>query len=209
MRLTKMVGLAALAALAAMAFLGASSASASTTSVALCKKAELVCPAGEQYPAGTKIHAELLPGTTAKLTGALEITCKKSLVEGTTSAALSSGTLLGSITALTFTECGTTCNSIVSHVSAAAPWTSHLKNLGKLLGEMVVLNPLVLLNGCTFFKINCVASAAEVGLHVDPVGTGELEVLAVNEPLSLGICGNGTWNATYIVTTPKPAYIES
>jgi hypothetical protein len=59
MRLTKVFGLAALAAVAAMAFIGTSTASA-VDEVVLCKKLiekGKLCPAGELWPAGTKLTA--------------------------------------------------------------------------------------------------------------------------------------------------------
>jgi hypothetical protein len=205
-RHSKIIGLAVVAALAITALVGVTQSGATTSSTVLCKAPELACSAANTYGPGTHIEAVLKSGTEAKLTGALAISCKNSTVLGELTTGLGT-TQLGIITSLTFSNCNT-CESITSTGHYGSGWISHLKNLGSLKGSLTVLSPLVLLNNCTFFKISCVASSPEVSLDVDPDGSGGLTILAVNESLNLGICGNGTWNAEYVITLPKPAYIE-
>jgi len=200
----RLIGVAVVASMVAMAFIGASTASA-TFNTTLCKVKEDPCAAGNQYPSGTVLSGQLAAGKTAKLTGALEVTCSASTVSGKTEGTLGVTSLLGTITGLTFTSCGSTCESITAE---SFPYVSHLLNTGGLKGTLTVLNPKVTLKNCTIFKITCTATAASVVLDVDTT-VQPPTIKAINEPLSLGACGNGTWNAEYVLTSPSPAYIES
>ena len=202
MKFSKMFGLAAVAAFALMAFVGASSAMANTET-ALCKKKTLVCAVEDRYPAGTVLSSSLKTGTEAVLSGALSVKCKASTVGGKTEGPTLGPTVLGAIEATTFTSCEG-CTHVLSQNT---PWTAHIKNALNLKGTLTVLNPKVQLLGCPF-GISCTATAAEVVLDVD-TSVEPPVIKAINEPLSLGICGNGTWNAEYIVLAPKPLYIES
>lgn len=202
MKSIKWIGLAAVVSMIAMAFVGASSASALST--ALCKTKEKVCASGNQYAAGTTLSAKLKEGTTAKLTGALEVTCSASTVGGKTEGASLGASILGAIETLTFTSCGTTCESITAE---GFPYVSHLVNLGSLKGTLTVLTPKVVLKKCTIFKITCTATAKEVVLDVD-TSVEPATIKAINEPLELGACGKGTWNAEYVLTEPKPVFLE-
>lgn len=207
MRTIKALGLGLAAAIAAMAVLGAGTASASTLYVSLCKVGELVCPAASQYPAGTLVKGKLATGTKAVLSGSLKVECSESEVTLETKAALSHGSLLGVFKALTFKNC-TTCPTVTSLVSSFGE--AHLFNLGNLKGNLLVLNPLVHLEGCFGFA-KCTVSATEVGLDVDTSVT-PATVKAVNEKLSVSGFGCGTegvWNATYVLTAPTPLFIES
>jgi hypothetical protein len=202
MKLSKMFGLAAVAAFALMALVGASSAMANEKT-ALCKKKTLVCAGADQYGAGTVISSSLKSGTEALLSGALSVKCKNSSVGGKTTGAPLGDTVLGLIETTTFTNC-TGCTHVLSQ---STPWVAHIKNTLNLKGTLTVLSPKVELLGCPF-GISCTATAAEVVLDVD-TSVEPATVKAINEPLSLGLCGNGTWNAEYVLSAPTPLYIES
>jgi hypothetical protein len=202
MKLGKMFGFAAVAAFALMALAGASSAVANPET-ALCKKQTLVCAAVDRYPAGTTISGSLKSGTEAVLSGALSVKCKSSSVGGKTTGSELGPTVLDLLETTTFTNC-TGCTHVLSQ---STPWVSHLKNELNLKGSLIVLGPQVQLSGCPF-GISCTATAAEVVLDVD-TSVEPATVKAINEPLSLGLCGNGTWNAEYVLSAPKPLYIES
>jgi hypothetical protein len=78
MRNLKMLGLAVVAALALTALLGASSASAER----LCKVEGPKDCLGQYYPVGTKIHAQLKPGTKLSITyGFVTQSCKASTLD--------------------------------------------------------------------------------------------------------------------------------
>ncbi len=207
MRLIKMLGLALVAAIVATALIGAGSASATLKATALCKAPELNCSATNTYPSGTTLFAHLVSGTKAVLSGGLTEECGLSLVKGKTTTGLGT-TVLGNLTELTFTSCSK-CKEVVALVSLAAPWQVHLKNLGELKGSMSVLGITVHLIDCTIFQIDCTATASEVSLDVSTNAKGLGLIKAVNEPLELGVCGKGTWNAEYELLEPDPIYVES
>jgi len=97
MRFLKMFGLAAIGAVAAMAFVGASSAMAALEpldAVVLCKLNVDPCPAGEDFPTGTVLHAELVSGTKAVLLSSLgTVECSTSTTSGKTTSLLAHGVL--------------------------------------------------------------------------------------------------------------------
>jgi len=202
MKLSKMFGLVAVAAFAMMALVGASSASANSET-ALCKKKTLICAAADQYAAGTVISSSLKSGTEAILSGALSVKCTASSVGGKTTGSTLGPTVLGLIETTTFTGC-TGCTHVLSQNT---PWVAHIQNALNLKGTLTVLSPKVELLGCPL-GIKCTATAAEVVLDVD-TSVEPATVKAINEPLSLGLCGNGTWNAEYVLSSPTPLYIES
>lgn len=82
MKQLKTFGLAAIAALSMMAFVGAGSASGTV----LCTESKDPCPYGEDYAAGTTIHAVLEKGKEALLqlsSGFIsEVSCASSTVQG-------------------------------------------------------------------------------------------------------------------------------
>lgn len=207
MRTSKALGLGLLAAIAAMAVFGAGSASASTENTALCKKAELVCPAASLYPVGTKIKGKLKTGTKAILSGSLKVECSESEVELESTGSALAKTLLFKFLALIFNNC-TTCPKVTSLISLFGE--AHLKNLGGLKGLLTVLNPLVHLEGCFGFA-KCTVSASAVELDAD-TSVEPATVKAINEKLSVSGfgCGTeGTWNAEYVLVAPTPLFIES
>ena len=210
MRLIKMLGLAMVAAVAAMALVGAGSASAA---VSLCKVNEPPCAEVNRYAVGTAIKSELAVGE-AVLTGAITIKCKKSTVEGKVT--LNNGTEnpIGEITSATWTECvngaGTACTVTAIHLNWKAELTenvAHTNNM-KVTG-LAKGNPGAEIKGCV--PLPCTVTAAEVNLKVKdssffPSPDEMARVFAENEAFG-GTCGNTTWNATYLVTAPKPLYI--
>jgi hypothetical protein len=101
MKYAKILGLLAMAAAALMAFAG--SALATT----------LTSPANTTLGVGAKIHATNVGN--AVLDGPVGVTCKKSTVEGeVTGAGSASTTVKGSITTLTFEECGTATVNVIN-----------------------------------------------------------------------------------------------
>ncbi|HEX5526894.1 MAG TPA: hypothetical protein VFX44_06815 [Solirubrobacterales bacterium] len=88
MKQFKILGLAVVAVAALMALAGAGTASATETT--LCKVKETVgglpqCAKANQYPAGTRIHAEIEANTTIVInTPAGKVECKKSTLEAVT-----------------------------------------------------------------------------------------------------------------------------
>jgi hypothetical protein len=85
------------------------------------------------------------------------------------------------------------------------------------LGTLEVENPKVTIgnNGggnCLPFGSSCTftASGGKVTLDVEDssVTGGEPRIKAINEALT-SLCGNGTWTATYRVSTPNPMYFSA
>lgn len=205
MRLVTRLSLATATAITAMAFVGSSMAFA-THNTSLCKAKETVCAIGNQYPAGTELVGTLKTGTEAVLSGPINVKCKEGSVRGEISNALGKTLLLGTITAVEWSNCNT-CNEPIKGEAATLPWESHLLNLGGLKGLLTILNPAVLMEKCTFLKINCLASAAEVSLDVDTSVTPPV-IKAEAEPLNLSCGKGGAWTAEYVLTSPSPVYIE-
>lgn len=211
MKHVKMLGLAAVAAMALMAVVGAGTASATE----LCSTNTSPCT-GTMYPSGTKIESKLKAGATALLTNNItNVTCKKSTVTGsTTSTGSSTETVLGTISALTFTEC---TNSFGENCTASAinlPYKGEIHTTeaasngnGKLTvsssgkgnpGATVVCGAL----------INCTFTTALATLHV----AGGNPAVATASKISLlrsgGFCPKEAfWDAEYEVTTPKPLFV--
>jgi hypothetical protein len=197
-RLIKMSGLAVLAAMATMAFAGAGSASADV----LCLSG--LTAGGECTGVG---HTEL----TIKALGSSElktevgnVTCHTD-VEGLLEKSLGSHKgLLGKISSLSWTKCEGTCD-------AAKPLNLPWHALGSGLNQHMVVssggtgNPTGLLEGCTFFNVNCQYSAASVLLNF--VGGNPAKLVASNVPLTRsghsGFCSaTGTWNGSFEITSP-------
>jgi hypothetical protein len=206
-RTIKALGLGLVAAIASMAVIGAGPALANTET-ALCKVKELVCPAGSQYGAGTVIKGTLKSGTKAILTGSLKVECEESNVGIELKGASLGPTVLGKFTELKFNKC-TTCPKVTSLLNLFGE--AHIKNVLNLKGLLTVLTPTVHLEEC-FGSVTCTVSASAVELDVD-TSVEPATVKAINEKLSVSggfLCGSsGTWNAEYLLTSPKPIYIES
>ncbi|MFL5834506.1 MAG: hypothetical protein ACJ76B_11090 [Solirubrobacterales bacterium] len=210
MKFIKMMGLAVVAALAVMAMVGASAASASGTA---CKTNSEPCPAGDLYAAGTKMTAQLVPGTHATLTSSVgNVTCKNSTVAGVLNEPAKAH---GEITSLTFTNC--TLGETECTVSATKPpytvtgiatpavlgkgngdFTVTQKAGGSVPGATVV---------CGFF-INCTFSSTDITLKFTGGSPAKLKAEAVNLNRSGGICpSTSVWHAEYEVTAPKPLFL--
>lgn len=193
-----MLSLAAVAAIAAMAFIGASSASATT----LCSVNTNPCPEANRYTS-VSVEAALETGTEAVLSGPVAVKCNTSTVKGA-SEGTSGNPLKGKITGLTF---GPTCTGCTTVTSEALPYVADVKATGGGNGTLTVLSPKVKLANCPL-GISCTASASEVVLDV--VGGNPAKVLAKEEPITLS-CSfeKGKWDATYVVSTPKPLFVEA
>jgi hypothetical protein len=206
-RTIKALGLGLVAAITAMAVMGVGTASATTKSTALCKVAELVCPEASQYKAGTVIKGQLKTGTKAVLTGSLKVECEESEVSLETTGSSLATSVLAKFLVLIFNKC-TTCPKVTPLLAAFGP--GHLFNLGGLKGLLLLLTPLVHLEGCFGFA-KCTVKAEAVELDAD-TSVEPATVKAVNEKLSIsgfGCGSEGTWNAEYVLTAPTPLYIES
>jgi hypothetical protein len=208
MKHLKILGLAVMAAAALMAFIGTGTASATETT--LCKVKETVgglpqCAKANQYPAGTRIHAEIEANTTIVInTPAGKVECKKSTLEATTEqqTAIPLG---ANVNALTFAE----CNGIVQTLKQGTldieiidlPEWTHNGTL-TLTGTEVTVEAL---------GLHCVYTPGDIGTltggamaTIDVVGTWPRI-----GGRSGALCGaNATVNGGYTVTSPEPLWVS-
>jgi hypothetical protein len=215
MRNLKKLSVAAMAVFALVAFAGASSASATV----LCQTTGTPCAA--MLPPGTTISADLKTATNAVLTtsGGLAnptLTCTSSGVDiDTTTTGSAGGTVLGDLTALSFSGCTSVnpagCSSAATvtglPTSGSVAWTSGNN------GTFTVTAPVVTFT-CTIvgFPVQC--SFGNSG-SVSGAFTGgnPAEVKFTNQSIAstggFGCPSAAQWNATYSVTTPKPLYLTN
>jgi hypothetical protein len=217
MKYLKMLGLAAIAALALTAVVGAGSAAANAK---LCKKAISPCPAGEAYPAGTKISASLKTKTHAQLTTSLgTITCTKSAVAGETTQE-SGNPLHGVITAVSFEGCtlaSTACTVTPQNLPYTATGTAGA-TVGN--GTLTVERSRTKTENGTIDEGGRPQAAVQCGVLINcTFGSGDISFAvtggapaqgAVNQSLERegGLCpSTSTWEAEYTVTSPSPLFI--
>jgi hypothetical protein len=195
-----MLSLAAVAAIAAMAFIGVGTASATT----LCSVNTNPCPEGSRYTS-VPVEAALEAGTEAVLTGPVPVKCTTSTVKGK-SEGTSGNPLTGHITGLTF---GPTCSGCteVEPLLPVGGYTVHVSaGATQGNGTMTVLGAEVHLRKCPL-GTSCLATAKEVVLDV--TGGNPAKVVAKEEPITLSCSlSSGSWTATYVVSTPKPVFVE-
>jgi hypothetical protein len=239
MKPIKMLGLAVVAAIAAMAMVGPASALAKNT-VELCKVAnQTPCEPANLYSFSPtnplSIKTNLVPGTEAKLTGSIEVHCKKSTVNGKALENQSNlekeQQIVGEITEVSWTECSGPLGACTA-TAVQLPWTVHLNqkpNLEQNNGDMYVGPKPVSTGGQPGAIIICAGIECEFKVEEEqPEETngkiwGKLQVLggapahvtATNLKLKLvrrnsSLCGalgaeKGTWNAEYEVTEPAEA----
>jgi hypothetical protein len=223
MKHLKIIGLAVVAASALMALMGASSAFAGTTS--LCKVSTEPCPAGSQYPAGTKLKGSTPAGepallTTSKAIGTVECA---STVEGETSEETAVG-LKGKVTALTWANCvlnGKACTvesvNLKNGVGTATPYAARLTteatagagNGGLYVTASTTGNP-----GAKVVcgeVINCTYTTAEAKLSA--FGGAALTAFAKATEVALtgtgGKCPAAKWDAKYVISLPTTAVFLS
>lgn len=207
MKYLKMLGLAAVAAAALMAFVGSSTASATV----LCKvpgtgtTTGTTCPAGEAYPSGTTVKAQLVAGTVAKLTTSFKtVECKKSTTEGATSAEEATQ-LTGPEGTLTFSECN--CEVVVLHAgTVSTEWLAGTHNgTQRSSGSETTTTCSTL-----FGNVHCIYTTSNTDLGTLTGGNpAKLDASAeVGRLTTNAACAEkALWEAEYEVTTPKPLYV--
>lgn len=201
MRFIKMLGIAAMLAFALTAFVGANAASANVVKTVLCKTNEKLCSSANLWGEEVTIKAE---STKAVLLGSLAVTCKSNVT--VLAEKSDSDRILGKITSLTWTNCSGCSNVETTTLPSGSlfPTTSGNGSL-KTTSKTVVL-----LKGCTFFNIECTATAetAELAFTGGTIGgTANSSASEVPVGLSGGLCGSsGKWDAgssgssPYVVT---------
>jgi len=194
MKYVKMLGLLAVAAAALMAFAGSASASSLTS------------PTGTTLGKGTIIRAS---STNSSLTGTINISCKKSEVEGEVTNAGGAGvTVEGTVTKLTFEECDPHTVTVIKKGTLSL----HVNetNMGTLTSsgaEVTVLTHSVFLG-----TIHCIYKTNNT-----PIGTvtgGEPATLhATSQSLEristdFGCGEHSTWNGDYTINSPNPLHLD-
>lgn len=205
MKYIKMLGLAMLAAAALTAIAGASTASATV----LCKVtpgAGAVCPKGQDYPAGTAVHADNEANVILHA-GFADITCTASTVGGKTSnTGGAAETVKGALETLTFTGCGSATVTVlqkgtleIHHISG-----THDGTVTSNGAEVTV----------SLFGVHCVYGTVntDIGrLTSTPGGASESTFdISAKIPRISGsfLCvNNAEWTGNYKVTTPKPLHV--
>lgn len=209
MRLIKTFGLAVIAVAAVMAFVGVSSAMATELEeVVICKKNIDPCLEGgvsQAFPANTKIDAELVAGTKAKLSTSLgTIQCTEATASGETTTTLAHG----SLTAATFGTCtlGTTsCTVTVEHLPLLLKGELNAAHNGyeALLTSGGGGQPQAHVS-CLGI-INCEYGAPTILFTAESNAADT--VLSVSQELNgIGTCGtNPVWTAQYLTRCLEPA----
>ena len=177
--------------------LGLNAGGAGATS--LCKVNENPCAASNQYPIGTVLKAH---STAVTISGSFEVTCESDIALKTVGS--SGSTLEAEGTSASVTNCKGACSE--GHVHW--PKEIHIKQLIPPLVELLGFT--ILLLKCFFF-FQCNATATKPTFTVDN-GTQTPSLLAKNVFLKVSGegCGTeGTFNAIYTVTSPKPVFITS
>lgn len=187
------------------AFAGAGTAVADR----LCEENVAVCPVGKTYAANTVYKAELQEGTVAKFEGGVAIECLESTaeIETLTKGGAKGVKIIGELFTLTFN----TCNNCQKIESQALNWQAELGFVKGVPneGQLTIKKPQILLEKCKvgMFTVTCTAKA-EVGdqSQLKFLGGNEggvaAQIKAEKIPFSLGICGKGTFTATYDIKTP-------
>jgi hypothetical protein len=196
MKSLKMLALAAIAALGLMAFVGAGTASATT----LCTTATGPC-----YPAGTSLHASLVPNSTARLTspaGTTVVTCPESTL--TADMVNNTGTWIeATIHTLDWSE---KCTSKVESINASTGkltimWTE--KNNAEVVADATQVT--VVIGG-----VSCVYTAGE-GTKLGTMTGGAEPILKIETKVkkssgSFACPLEPTWDAEYVMTEPHAIF---
>jgi hypothetical protein len=198
MKHAKMLGLAVLAALALTALLGTGSASA----LVLCKENAIPCPEGQDYPAGTVIHATLETGTTSVFRDTSKNvlgTCTSSTIEGPTA---NTGTkevaVEGKITSFTFGNCST-----MTAVTEFGQFAIHY--IGpETRGTLTFKGTKVTVKA---FGVSCVygaGAAVDIGtLKGGDPATLEVQAVVPKQEGSFLCPTHAVWEAKYELTLPE------
>jgi hypothetical protein len=194
MKYVKVIGLAACAAMALMAF-GVGTASATTL---FTNEAKTIA-----YPAGTTLHATLVPGTTATLENTVKepiATCTGSTVHGTTSNT-SGAAVTGAIGTLTWEGCSQTTHTVAKG-SLDVAFTSGTSGDVTGTGNQVTLG--IFGVTCTYgtgegTKLGSVTGGAEPKMKINAV---------VNKTAGGFLCPTtGIWTAEYVLTAPHALFV--
>jgi hypothetical protein len=191
MKYAKMLGLLAVAAAAMMAF----AATASATTV--------TAPAGTLYTSTIEASSE---GATS-LDGTVEVTCQKSTVKGSVASHGAGVTAKGSISSLTFTECG----DDVVQVKNAGSLEVH--SIGGGDGTLTSSGAEVTVEADTIFgDVHCIYTTSNT--HIGTVKDGTHATMTIDSaaiPRTGGsfLCGSsGEWTGAYTVTKPTGLTID-
>ena len=209
MKPLKILGLAVLAATALMALVGSGTAAATETT--LCKVKETVgglpqCAAANQYPKGTRVHAELQAGSKFILVAPYgNIECEESTLEVTTEqqTAIPLG---ATVNAFTFGKCNGIVNTFVKgtldiEIIDLPEWTHN--------GTLTFTGTEVTTE---LFGIHCIYKPG----HTGTLTGGEMATIdfeGTTWPRTGGrggaFCGStATVKAAYTVTTPEPLWVS-
>jgi hypothetical protein len=195
-----MFGLAALAAVAAMAFVGGSSAMANGPS-SLCKTHEDPCAAGNR---ATGVHMVAVGDTVLK-TNVATVLCLGSLASGNTENGGLGSPLGITMTAITWTSCGTTaahnnCDVLTTKLGLFDALTTSLN-----LGTATALGTEVLVECDLAIDLHCVYGGTVTGFkvegagHTAGAGNGMFTATELSVPKTGGFfCPNTSlWTALY------------
>jgi hypothetical protein len=217
MKYVKMFGLAAVAAMALMAFVGASSASATV----LCK----VTPTGTD-PTHCPIKSKYANGQVYKFTAVDpvltstgiddpdDVTCTHS--ETTikqTSTGSATTTVLGEITALSFTGCETVEGGINCNVTPVGlPFKGEIHTITNTHNGTITISNGRTKVSCAFGILSCVFGAESLDLELDAgnpaVVTTNGVTLEMEEELGFEDCPEAAhWDADYVATNPTAIYV--
>jgi hypothetical protein len=199
MKHVKMLGLAAVAAAALMAFLGAASASATV----LCENT----PA-----AGTDCSSLVAKGTNLVFTGEgsttltgpfgeVIATCTESTVEGPTSnVGSTTETVKGSITKLTFNNCGT--RTVTANPATLGTLEVH-HIAGSDNGTVTSNDTTVTITNTPFGTCTFLTNNTDIGTMTGTSKTGGAPTFDISATIpheSSNFCPNGTWEGSYKYT---------
>jgi hypothetical protein len=209
MKYVKILGLAAVAAMALMASIGAGTASATVLcNVNILTTGCTTATPPQHYPAGTPIHASLPTGNEALLEttgGTILDRCKKSTIKGEVkNAGSSTTTVSGPIQTLTWEECTTTTNTVITgeleihHIAGTDNGTLTAKNT-----QVTVV----------VFGESCIYGAG-AGLDLGTLKGGSPATISINTIVKKvgggGLCPAETrWTASYTVNEPNPLYVSA
>jgi hypothetical protein len=186
-----------LGAVLALALVGASSASASTV---LCKTQTSPCPAGQEYPVGTKV--------TSQVQGVLQIW--KSTVPRSECA---SGKLNGEVTSsgINFTEFALSCGGsyqTCTYTGKAMPWSSVLSAGTGGNGALTVSSARF---SHTCSKLYLPGDYEATNFQLQVLGTsGEPARIQMNTTFKALCCSETQrLEGTFKITSPSPLYVEN
>ena len=206
MRSFKTLGIAALAAMAISAAVAASPASATV----LCKENTTTCAAESIYPSGTTLKASLAVGNKLKIiAGGLTVQCTKSAISGKTTAE-KGAPLPAEISSLTVGSCTGCKSGEAKNLSYSAAFERTSGGNGTVtIASGGKGTPAISWSNCMIFNVPCTYSLPNASLE----GGNPASLKATGTVVWMegsGLCPKeGTFEATYEVTSPKPVYASA